>query len=207
LGLAHAKGEEGAAGLTEVSINISGFAFQHLHDICQGIDFLYTAVALRATYVEAYYNLGTSAFQVMRCTNACFVPLVELRLRLVAFSKQSRPCLRLSFWCQSTLGPTLIWGLLCACLLIDAVLVLLFDFQYRYSMRDYAAAVDVFERLLEFQPDNLGHYTNLGRFLQHSAVTLHLFPCLFSHLQLSRDARRLCRGRARLHARSAKQSF
>ena len=30
----------------------------------QGIDYLYTAVALRATYVEAYYNLGTSAYQV-----------------------------------------------------------------------------------------------------------------------------------------------
>ena len=35
-------------------------------------------------------------------------------------------------------------------------------------MHEYAAAVDVFERLLEFQPDNLGHYTNLGRFYNHS---------------------------------------
>jgi hypothetical protein len=31
----------------------------------QGIDFLYTAVALRGTYVEAYYNLGTSAYQAL----------------------------------------------------------------------------------------------------------------------------------------------
>ena len=30
-------------------------------------------------------------------------------------------------------------------------------------MQEYPAAVDVFERLLEFQPNDLGHYTNLGR--------------------------------------------
>ena len=32
-----------------------------------------------------------------------------------------------------------------------------------YNMKDYGAAVDIFERLLEFQPNDLGHYTNLGR--------------------------------------------
>ncbi len=30
-------------------------------------------------------------------------------------------------------------------------------------MQEYPAAVDIFERLLELKPDELGHYTNLGR--------------------------------------------
>ncbi len=58
-------------------------------------------------------------------------------------------------------------------------------------MQEYTAAVDVFERLLEFQPDNLGHYTNLGRFDNYS---LSLSPILFILLQFSRDGGGLCRG-------------
>jgi hypothetical protein len=43
-------------------------------------------------------------------------------------------------------------------------------------MHEYAAAVDIFERLLEFQPDNLGHYTNLGRSVG-AAHALCVFCC------------------------------
>jgi hypothetical protein len=64
LGLAHAKGEEGPQGLQEVRWMIAQLLL--VCDSLQGIDFLYTAVALRGTYVEAYYNLGTSAYQVPR---------------------------------------------------------------------------------------------------------------------------------------------
>ena len=68
LGLAHAKGEEGTQGLQEVR-SAERWMIAELLCVCdslQGIDFLYTAVALRGTYVEAYYNLGTSAYQVPR---------------------------------------------------------------------------------------------------------------------------------------------
>ncbi len=35
-------------------------------------------------------------------------------------------------------------------------------------MHEYSAAVDIFERLLELKPDELGHYTNLGRCRKHA---------------------------------------
>ena len=59
-------------------------------------------------------------------------------------------------------------------------------------MQEYTAAVDVFERLLEFQPDNLGHYTNLGRFDNY--IYILFSPILFILLQFSRDGGGLCRG-------------
>ena len=54
-----------------------------------------------------------------------------------------------------------------------------FDFLSRYQMQDYTAAVDVFERLLEFQPNDVGHYTNLGR-LCEGALLVASFSCQFS---------------------------
>jgi hypothetical protein len=70
-------------------------------------------------------------------------------------------------------------------------------------MQDYPAAVDVFERLLEFQPNDLGHYTNLGRCRKCALYFTSFEPIL---LQFSRDGGRLRRGRARVHARGAEQA-
>ena len=75
----------------------------------------------------------------------------------------------------------------------------------RYNMHEYAAAVDVFERLLEFQPDNVQHYTNLGRCRKAcAAFTLRCF--LLIGPQLSCDGRGLCGGGACVHARRAEQA-
>ena len=115
LGLAHAKGEEGPRGLQEVRCMIAQLLF--VCDSLQGIDFLYTAVALRGTYVEAYYNLGTSAYQVPR--SSCELQVrrglfIERRCRSAATLKRSKRFPRQSSWYQSTLGRILIWVLPCA---------------------------------------------------------------------------------------------
>jgi hypothetical protein len=107
----------------------------------------------------------------------CGSLFIARRCRSAATLKRSKRFPRQSSWYQSTLGRILIWVLPCAfgplrpfappplppttplrAFEVDRV-----NFWFRYSLREYAAAVDVFERLLEFQPDNLGHYTNLGR--------------------------------------------
>jgi hypothetical protein len=60
-------------------------------------------------------------------------------------------------------------------------------------MQDYHAAVDIFERLLELKPDELGHYTNLGRYRKHAprCIIATLLTVLIL-LQFSCDVGGLC---------------